>query len=95
MHSETLGFFSQRAVRVWTILKQFTFFLYALQLTISNCLEILTNIFSSSRVTSILISVFCKAGNEIIFPENKCILDGILDSGVIHRLRTFNAGLTR
>ena len=56
-------------------------FLYAFQLTISNSLESLTNIFSSSCLTSTLIPVFFKAANEIIFPENKCILDGIRDNG--------------
>lgn len=70
-------------------------FLYAFQLTISNSLESLTNIFSSSCLTSTLIPVFFKAANEIIFPENKCILDGIRDNGAFHRLHSFTAGLSR
>ena len=77
------------------ICSKFLSFLYAFQLTISNCLESLTNIFSSNCVTSTLIPVFFKAANEIIFPENKCILDGIRDSGVVHRLHSFTAGLSR
>ena len=95
MHSETLGFFPKGPCEFGLFCSNFLSFLYAFQLAISNCLESLTDIFSSSCVTSILISVFFKAANEIIIPKNKCVLDGIRNSGVVHRLRSFTAGLSR
>ena len=95
VHSETLGFFPQRAQRVWTILRQFSIFSVCFpadhfQLSWKSHKYFLIKL----RHFYIYISLF-KAANEIIFPENKCILDGIRDSGVVHRLRSFTAGLSR